>query len=133
MIFILVFLLSWLSGLLVIFLFAFFLYESFSIVDITSFAVFTLAGCIILIPVFYLLTLNWLNKKITANKRFFYFPIALILVANLPGYFIIWKETNDLYGQGEAILFYLGFCTIAFVFGILWAWKNNILKFKKAK
>jgi hypothetical protein len=133
MIFILVLLLSWLSGLLVIFLFAFSSYESFSIVDVTSFAVFTLAECIILIPIFYLLLLKWLNKKITATKRFFYFPIALILIANLPAYFIIWKETNDLYGQSEATLFYLGSCTIAFVFGISWAWQNNVLKAKKAE
>ena len=133
MIFLLIFLLSWLSGLLVIFLFAFLSYESFSIVDVTIFVVIILIGCIILIPIFYLLVLKWLNKKITASKRFFYFPAALILIANLPAYFIIWKETNDLYGQGEAMLFYLGFCTIAFVFGISWAWKNNILKVKKAE
>jgi hypothetical protein len=133
MIFVLVFLLSWLSGLLIIFLFAFLSYESFSVVDITSFAVFTLVGCIVLIPIFYRLVLKWLNRKINPDKRFFYFPAALILVANLPAYFIIWKETNDLYGQGEALLFYLGFCTIALVFGISWAWKNNILNVKKAE
>jgi len=132
MIFILIFLLSWLCGLLIIFLFAFFSYETFSIVDITSFAVFTLAGCIIVIPIFYLLVLRWLNKKITANKRFFYFPVALLVIANLPAYFIIWKETNDLYGRNEALLFYLAFCATALVFGICWAWKSSILTVKKS-
>jgi hypothetical protein len=109
-----------------ILLFAFTSYTSFSIIDITSFAVFTLAGCIIIIPAIYLPFLKYLGKKVSDGKQFFWFPVALILLANLPVYFIIWLKTNDLYGRSEAILFFLAFVTTALVFGLSWAWKCNI-------
>jgi hypothetical protein len=133
MIFVLIFLLSWLSDLFVIYLFAFFSYESFSIIDITSFAVFTLAGSLIVMPIFYLFVLRWLNKRIIGSKQFIYFPVALLLLANMPAYIAIWYGTNDFFGRSEALLFYLGFCTNALVFGLAWAWKNRALKVKKVE
>lgn len=125
MIFLLSFLLSWLSGLFVVLLVAFISYESFSIIDITSFAVLTLAGSLITIPLIYLLTLKFMIKRVSGKKQFTWFPVSLIVIANLPVYFIIWQKTNDLYGWNEAVLFYFAFITTAFVFGISWAWKNN--------
>jgi hypothetical protein len=101
--------------------------ESFSIVDITSFAVFTLTGCLIVIPIFYLLTLKYLGNKINSIKKFIWYPALLILIANLPVYFMIWLKTNDLYGKNEAFLFLYAFITTAFVFGISLAWKSNIM------
>lgn len=74
-----------------------------------------------------------LSKKITGNNQYFYFPVSLVLLANLPAYFAIWYATNDFFGPSEALLFYLGFGTTAFVFGIAWAWKNNVLKVKIAE
>src|SRR4030095_10779158 len=130
MIFGLIFLLSWLSGLFVIYLLAFFSYESFNVIDIASFAVFTFTDCIVVMPVFYLFILRWMSKRIIGNKKFIYFPAALLLLANLPAYLSIWYGTNDFFGRSEALLFYLGFCTIALVFGLAWAWKNDALKVK---
>jgi hypothetical protein len=49
------------------------------------------------------------------------------LLANLPVYFIIWKNVGNYYGEGEATLFILGFLTSGFVFGLFWAWKNRVL------
>ena len=68
-----------------------------------------------------------INKKIAGNKQFIYFPIIFSLLANLPVYFLIWKNMGDLYGSSEATLFTLGFLTSGFVFGLFWAWKNKIL------
>jgi len=125
-IFILLFFLSWLGGLLILFLAAFFSYEFLSVVDITSFAVFLLAGCLILLPGIYLPVLYLLNRKIK-QYHIFYFPLLLALLANLPVYFVIWLKTYDLYGKSEAILFYAGFLTIGIVFGMGWAWKRKKL------
>jgi hypothetical protein len=127
MIFLLIFFLSWLSGLFVIFLIAFGIYDSFSVIDITSFTMISFVGCLIMIPL-YFLVLNWLKKKINAEKQKFYFPLTLIFLVNLPVYFIIWLNTNDLYGKSEAFLFYLGFFTTAIMFGVLWAWKIKAIK-----
>lgn len=110
---------------LVILITAFFKYDQFSIVDITSFAVFTFAGFLILFLVIYLLLLKMVNKKII-NRQLIYFPVIFSLLANLPAYFLTWKNTPELYGRGEATLFTLGFITIGLVFGILWAWRNKV-------
>src|SRR5262245_53910799 len=125
MIFILSFLLSWCSGFLMILLVAFGYYDSFNIVDITSFAVFTFAGSVIVVPFLYLTTLKVFRKRIKERKQFTWFPLILALAANVPIYIIIWQSINNLYGHGEAMLFLLAFATIAIVFGFSWAWKNN--------
>ena len=137
-IFILLFLLSWLGGLLILLLAAFFSYEFLSVVDITSFAVFLLAGCLILLPGIYLPVLYLLNRKIKharhpVENHILYFPLLLALLANLPVYFLIWLKTYDLYGKSEAILFYAGFLTIGIVFGMGWAWKNKKLYEARAR
>jgi hypothetical protein len=124
MFYVLSFLLSWLCGMLVILITAFFKYDQFSIIDITSFAVFTFAGFLILFLVIYLLLLKTVNKKII-NRQLIYFPVIFSLLANLPVYFLIWKNTPEFYGKGEATVFTLGFMTIGLVFGILWAWKRK--------
>ena len=125
-IFILLFLLSWLGGLFILLLAAFLRYEFLSVVDITSFAVFLLAGCLILLPGIYLPVLKLLGTRIKQNQ-ILYFPVLLAVLANLPVYFLIWLKTYDLYGKSEAILFYAGFLTIAIIFGAGWAWKRRKL------
>src|SRR5688500_18174810 len=125
-IFILLFLLSWVGGLLILLLAAFLSYEFLSVVDITSFAVFLLAGCLILLPGIYLPVLNLLCRNIKKNQ-IFYLPVILTLLVNLPVYFLIWLKTYDLYGKSEAILFYAAFLTIGIIFGMGWAWKNKKL------
>jgi len=50
------------------------------------------------------------------------------LLANLPVYFITWKNIGNYDGKGEATLFTLGFFTMAFIFGLFWAWKNKIIR-----
>jgi len=124
MFYILSFLLSWLCGMLTILITAFFTYDQFSIIDITSFAVFTLAGFLILFLVIYLIVLRVIRKKIT-GRQFLFYPIIFSLLANLPAYFLIWKNTPELYGKGEATLFTLSFVTIGLVFGSLWAWRSR--------
>ena len=129
-IFILLFLLSWLGGLFILLLAAFFSYEFLSVVDITSFAVFLLAGCLILLPCIYLPVLKLLSARRKhaqhpAENQIFYFPALLVLLANLPVYSLIWLKTYDLYGKSEAILFYAGFLTIGIIFGTGWAWKRK--------
>jgi len=127
MLYILSFLLSWLSGMLVILVTAFFSYDQFSMIDIASFATLTFAGSLILFLLIYPVTLSIVNKKLAGNKQFIYYPIIFSLLANLPAYFLIWKNLGDLYGSSEATLFTLGFLTSGFVFGLFWAWKNKIL------
>lgn len=131
MFYILSFFLSWLCGMLVILITAFFEYDEFSIVDITSFAVFTFAGFLILFLLIYLLVLRTINRKIT-GKQFLFYPLTFSALANLPAYFLIWKNTPEYYGRGEATLFTLGFITMGLVFGTLWAWKSKVqgTKFK---
>jgi len=121
------FLLSWLCGMLVILITAFYSYDQFSIIDITSFAVMTFVAFLVLFLVIYMPILKTINKKITCSKQFIYFPLIFSLLANLPVYFIIWKNIGNYYGKGEATLFILGFLTIGLVFGLFWAWKNKIL------
>jgi len=128
MLYILTFLLSWLSGMLVILITAFFSYDQFSMIDIVSFAMMTFAGFFILFLLIYLIVLKVINNKIAVSKQFIYFPVIFSLVANLPVYFLIWKNTGDLYGISEATLFTLGFLTSGIVFGSFWAWKNKIQK-----
>ena len=126
MLYFLSFLLSWLCGMLVILVTAFFVYEQFSIIDITSFAVFTFAGSLILFLSVYLLLLRSVTKKIQVDKPFIYSPLLFGLIANLPAYIVTWINTPALYGKGEAILFTLGFLTSGSVFGLFWAWKNKM-------
>jgi hypothetical protein len=127
MLYILSFLLSWLSGMLVILITAFFSYDQFSMIDIVSFAMLTFAGFLILFLLIYLIALRIVNKKIVGNKQFIYFPLIFSLVTNLPAYFLIWKNMGDLYGNSEATLFTLGFLISGFVFGLFWAWKNKMM------
>lgn len=124
MLYILSFLLSWLCGMLVILIAAFFSYDQLSIIDIISFTVITLAGFTTLFVLTYLPALNLLMKKIDNRNQFLFFPLILVVFANLPAYFLIWKNMGDLYGQSEAFFFVLSFITSALVFGILMAWKN---------
>ena len=131
MLYLLSFLLSWLSGMLVILITAFFSYDQFSMIDIASFAILTFAGLLIIFLLIYLFTLRIVNKKIVGAKQFIYFPIIFSLLANLPVYFLIWKDMGDLYGSSEATLFTLGFLTSGFVFGLFWAWKNKMLSLAK--
>lgn len=128
MLHILSFLLSWLSGMLVILIAAFFSYNQFGIQDITGFAVFTFAGFLILFLLIYLVVLKAINKKIMGSRQVIYFPITFSLLANIPAYIVIWKNTPELYGQSEANLFTLCFITSGFVFGVFWAWKNKVLR-----
>jgi hypothetical protein len=116
---------------LVILITAFFLYDQFSMIDIVSFATLTFAGFLILFLLIYVVTLRIVNKTIVGGKQFFYFPIIFSLLANLPVYFLIWKDMGDLYGSSEATLFTLGFFTSGFVFGLFWVWKNKV--FSQAK
>ena len=125
MLYILSFLLSWLSGMLVILITAFFSYDQFSMIDIVSFATLTFAGFLILFLLIYLILLRIFNKKIPGNKQLIYFPLIFSLLANLPAYFLIWKNIGDLYGSSEATLLILGFLTSGLVFGSFWAWKNK--------
>ena len=127
MIHVLSFLLSWLCGMLMILITAFFSYDQFSIQDITSFAVFTFAGFLILFLLLYLIVLKTINKKIMGSRQFIYFPCIFSLLANIPAYILIWKNTPGLYGQGEATLFTLGFLTSGSVFGLFHAWKNKMV------
>jgi len=127
MLHILSFLLSWLSGILVILITAFFSYDQFSMIDIASFAIMTFAGFLILFLLIYLIVLKVINNKIAGSKQFIYFPIIFSLFANLPVYFLLWKNVGDLYGSSEATLFTLGFLTSGFVFGLFWAWKNKMM------
>ena len=126
MLYILSFLLSWLSGMLVILIAAFFSYDQFSMIDIASFAMMTFAGFLFFLLI-YLIVLKVINNKIAGSKQFIYFPIIFSLLANLPAYFLIWKSMGDLYGSSEAALFILGFLTNGFVFGLFWAWKNKMM------
>ena len=113
---------------LVILVTAFFSYDQFSMIDIASFAVLTFAGFLILFVLIYPVVLRIVNKKIAGNNQFIYFPIIFSLLANLPAYFLIWKNMGDLYGINEAILFTLGSLTSGFVFGSFRAWKNRIMR-----
>ena len=124
------FLLSWLCGMLVMLVSAFYSYDQFSIIDITSFAVMSFAGFLMVFLVIYLVVLKTISKKIGGSKQFIWFPLVFSLLANLPVYFIIWMNVGNYYGTGEATLFILGFVTSGFVFGIFWAWKNKMLNQK---
>ena len=126
MLYVLSFLLSWLSGMLVILITAFYSYDQFSIVDITSFAVMTFFGFLIMFLLTYLIVLKTISKKIVGHKPFIYFPLVFSVLANLPAYFLIWINIGNYYGTGEATLFMLGFLTGGLVFGLFWAWKNSM-------
>ncbi len=127
MLYFLSFLLSWLSGMLVILTTAFYSYDQFSIIDITSFAVMTFVGFLIMFLLIYLIVLKTVHKRIVGAKQFVYFPFIFSLLANLPVYFLIWKNIGNYYGTSEATLFILGFLTSGLVFGLFWAWKNKML------
>ena len=127
MLYILSFLLSWLSGMLVILITAFYSYDQFSIIDVISFAVMTFFGFLIMLLLIYLLLLRTINIKIVGLKQFIYFPLVFGLLANLPAYFLIWMNVGNYYGTGEATLFILGFLASGLVFGLFWAWKNKML------
>lgn len=127
MLYILSFLLSWLSGMLVILITAFYSYDQFSIIDVISFAVMTFFGFLIMLLLIYLLVLRTINIKIVGLKQFIYFPLVFALLANLPAYFLIWMNIGNYYGTGEATLFILGFLASGLVFGLFWAWKNKML------
>lgn len=64
-------------------------------------------------------------KKI-AGRQVLLFPLVFSLPANMPAYFITWKNTPEFYGKGEATLFTSGIMTMGLVFGTLWAWRNKV-------
>jgi hypothetical protein len=121
------FFISWLSGMLVILISAFYSYDQFSIIDITSFAVMTFISFLLTFIVIYLIVLKSINKRNITNQSIYY-PVIFSLPANLPVYFLIWINKGNYYGQGEATLFTIGFLTSGFAFGLFWAWKNKIVK-----
>src|SRR5262245_34063592 len=127
MMYFLSFLLSWLCGMLSILVAAFFSYDQFSLIDITSFAVMTLAGFLLLFLVIYIVVLIILNKKIAGARQFMYLPLVFSLPANLPAYIFIWTKAGEYYGKGEAVLFTIGFFTAGVVFGLFHAWKNKMM------
>ena len=127
MLYLLSFLLSWLCGMLVILVTAFFAFDQFSIIDITSFAVMTFAGYGLQFLLIYLLVLRTISKKIIGAKQFIGFPLLFSLVANLPAYFFIWKNIGNYYGTSEATLFMMSFFTSGIIFGLFWAWKNKVV------
>ena len=124
MIVLMIFLLSWLSGLFTILVFAFFVYNTFSIIDITAFSVFTFISCLLVFPLIYLPVLK-LVKRRSGNGRFLY-PFTL-LIANFPCYFIIWYYNHDVYSNAEAFLLYQASLITPLVFGMAWARKEKIL------
>jgi len=130
MLYILSFLLSWLSGMLVILTTACSLDDQFSLVDIISFAVMTFFGFLIMFLLIYLPVLRMSNKKIITLNEFIYFPLLFALLANLPIYFLICVNTGKYYGTNEATLFIVGFLTSGLVFGLFCAWKNKMLSQK---
>ena len=127
MLYFLSFLLSWLCGMLVILITAFFSFDQFSIIDITSFAVLTFAGYLILFLLIYLIMLKTAGKKVSSIKQFIYLPLLFSVVANLTVYFLIWKNIGNYYGRSEATLFIGGFFTSGIIFGLFWAWKNWVI------
>jgi hypothetical protein len=126
MIFFLASLLSWLCGFFAILVTAFFTYDYFSIIDITSFGILSFMGVAITIPVLYLPMVKWLKKKISLKQQFIYFPVAVMLIANIPLYVITWMNTPVNCGTTEAILFTTGFATTAIVFGLAMAYRENV-------
>lgn len=128
MILFLSFLLAWLCGYFIILATAFVLYGQFSIIDITSFAVFTFAGSLIVVLLFYRLVIKFLMKIYPEKNQFVFFPVVLVITGNLPVYFFTWLKCPALYGRSEAMLFTLCFISTAVVFGLCMAWKNNLLK-----
>lgn len=130
MIYVLSFFLAWLCGMLVILISAFFSYDQFSIQDVTSFAVFTFAGLLVLFLLIYLIVLRIITKKTGSTRQFIYFPVIFAFPANFPVYILIWKNTPELYGESEATLFTLSFLTSGFIFGLFWVWKHKIVKQK---
>jgi hypothetical protein len=110
---------------------AFFSYDQFSLIDIMSFAVMTFVGFLTLFLLIYLVLLKFINRKIIGNSQLVYFPLVFAFVANLPAYFLIWKNTGDYYGRGEATLFFLGFLSSGLVFGLFRAWKNRMISRSK--
>lgn len=108
-----------------------FSYDEFSIIDITSFALLTFAGLLVLFFSIYLLSLALVNKKVMRGNQFIFFPTIFSVIANLPVYFLIWINNGDHYGNTEATLFTLGFMTSGFVFGLFWAWRNKVLNSAK--
>jgi hypothetical protein len=127
LIYLLAFLLSWLCGLFVILVSSFLVYEEFSIVDIASFGFLSFAVSLVLVPLVYRFTLKLFFRKIIRTNQFIYFPVTLILVSNLPVYFLLWYNTGDLFGPGEAFLLALCFIITAVVYGLCAAWIYSLL------
>jgi hypothetical protein len=112
---------------LIILITAFFSYEEFSVVDITSFAVLTFVSSLVVIVILYQLALRVSAKILMGKNNFIIYPVLLIAAANLPVYIIICLKTGELYGKDEALLFTLFYLTTALVFGLCTAWKNRKL------
>ena len=119
MFYILSFLLSWLSGILVILITAFVSYDQFSMIDILSFAMMTFAGFLILFSLIYLIVLKVIGNKIAGSKQFIYFPIIFSLFANLPVYFLIWKKHGRSLWQQRRNSFCTGVSYQRFCFWII--------------
>ena len=124
------FIISWLFGMLAILISAFFSYDQFSIIDITSFAVMTFIGFLLTFLIVYVVVLKTINRKV-AMKQFIYYPLIFSLSANLPVYLLIWINKGNYYGQGEATLFTIGFFVSGLAFGLFWAWKNKMIEGRK--
>jgi len=121
------FLLSWFCGMFVILVTAFFTYEEFSIIDITSFAILTFIAFFILVILIYTPLLIILRKQSHRFHLLQFIPAALIFLANLPVYFLVWRYTGNLYGRNEAFLFTINFASAALIYGLCMEWKNKVV------
>jgi hypothetical protein len=120
-------LLSWLCGFSAILAAAFFSYDYFSIIDITSFGSLSFMAIAVTVPLFYLPLIWWMKKRISISRQFIYFPAGLALFANPPLYFVTWINTPVNCGVTEAMLFTTGFIVTALVFGLVMAYRQRRL------
>ena len=84
--------------------------------DLLGFGGIFMAGTILCVPLLYLPTL-FILKKISPGNHMFGFTPSIVLIANLPVYFIISALNPADTGRGESVLFLIGFFIIAGVFG----------------
>jgi hypothetical protein len=108
--------LAWCCGLLSILITSYFRYETPGLQEVLGFGGILFLACLIWVPVLYLPVVFFISKVYPQSHPLI-FPATLLTISNLPLHIILWSQRNISMGHGEALLFFIGFAFVAFVFG----------------
>lgn len=122
---VIVWLISWLSGVAVISASSYLFYHELSAADFIGFAGMSLIGALVVFAALYTPGLLWLRKRLRGCRPALLFPLAAGLILNAPLLLLLAFMAGRKMAVSEAILFASGFLTMGAIFGLGFVWRHR--------